>query len=407
MFNLNNLKGKLENPENLKDQFNSVKGQLNDQSIISKVDSEVQGEVSQLQGEVSQLQSNVSELDSQVQGEVSNLKNIATDKLLSKVPKSLSTGIKLASLIKSGLIDKSTPQDKFRQALLLLSSNNEFKKMFSKAVNTLIADAVYKVLAKPTTSPDKALAKPTASPDKATASLTASPEKEEDKPECEIKVNEELVTEIDVKKFFEYIIILNNPIIESHVEMLYKLNGENLYNYFYVEEEKPESYDVSNTGKAETVPDKVNYDLYDGLLKIFIKADNDFSNILKQKLAPIVNKRLETTGKQLKINNKPFSFDIFSVSDGFQLAVVELVKAIICKGKKIFYENPDIAYEQKNNKKVVGGRKTKKRRKRGFLIKGGVIGEPWFPIRRFFSQVSQKTRHHKQNFQKVYNLKSA
>lgn len=90
MFNLNNLKGQLENPENLKDQFNSVKGQLNDQSIISKVDSEVQGEVSQ-------LQSNVSELDSQVQGEVSNLKNIATDKLLSKVPKSFSTGIKVAS----------------------------------------------------------------------------------------------------------------------------------------------------------------------------------------------------------------------------------------------------------------------------------------------------------------------
>lgn len=293
------------------------------------------------------LQNMEGQIKSQANTLKSDVESQARDQLLSNIPKSFSSGIKVASLIHSGLNDIMTPEDKFRHALLLLRSNNEFKNKFSKAVNMLIADAVYNVMT------NKSLV---------------------EKPQCiEENISKIVVNESDVKEFFKNIIILNTPVIETQVKMLYKLKQDNLYNYFYVEEEEPESYPVSSSEKVKTIPEHtVKYDFYDGLLKIFINGENDFSNILKKKLAPIVNKKL--IGKELKIYDEPVSFNIFSVSDGVQLAIVEFVKAIICKGKQIFYENPSIAYEQKNKSKVVGGRKTKKRRKRGFLIKGGVIG---------------------------------
>ncbi len=278
------------------------------------------------------LQNMEGQIKSQANTLKSDVESQARDQLLLNIPKSFSTGIKVASLIYSG----STPEDKFRHALLLLRSNNEFKNKFSKVVNMLIADAVYNVMT------NKSLV---------------------EKPQCiEENISKIVVNESDVKEFFKNIIILNTPVIETQVKMLYKLKQDNLYNYFYVEEEEPESYPVSSSEKVETIPEHtVKYDFYDGLLKIFINGENDFSNILKRKLAPIVNKKL--IGKELKIYDEPVSFDIFSVSDGVQLAIVEVVKAIICKGKQIFYENPSIAYEPKNKSKVVGGKKTKKRRK--------------------------------------------
>ena len=94
------------------------------------------------------LQNIEGEIKSQANTLKSDVESQAKDQLLSKVPKSLSTGLKVASLIHSGLNDIETPEDKFRHALLLLRTNNEFKKKFSKVVNMLIADAVYNVLDK-------------------------------------------------------------------------------------------------------------------------------------------------------------------------------------------------------------------------------------------------------------------
>ena len=128
-------------------------------SFTSKADSFTKGLESKADSLTSEVESKADSLTSKVENKVNNvtkdlekeaesLTNDVTSKALSMVP-GASTALSIESAFNSTIqkiMVPPTPGDKFRQALINLSTNTDFKYYFEHAINKIMVSEFYKIL---------------------------------------------------------------------------------------------------------------------------------------------------------------------------------------------------------------------------------------------------------------------
>lgn len=111
------------------------------ESFTSEVEKKAQSLTSEVESEV---ESKADSLISEVEGKADSLTSEVESKALNMVP-GASTALGVASTIQKIMVPP-TPGDKFRQALVNLSTNTKFKYYFEHAINKIMVSEFYKIL---------------------------------------------------------------------------------------------------------------------------------------------------------------------------------------------------------------------------------------------------------------------